>query len=302
MTRRWEASALAGVERLILLREWPPRLPPLFILGLPRSGTTLVYQYLVHRLELAYFTNGVGRFPGAPCLVSGYQRIRHGDYHSDFRSEYGVVAGPNAPREAGSFWGTYFDLEEYSVAVRGGSLAESRLRSTVGLVERMFGGRHFVNKNVKHMLWLPALARIFPEARFLVVHRNLLDVGLSLLEGRRRFAPERDGWWSVRPPGYRNLSALPLSDQIAAQVLGLDSKLRADTGRLAGERTLSVEYEAFCRDPEELVEIVCASLGTTGFRNPAAGPFPVVHRRPRSDEEERVVTLIEGPFRGTLEP
>ena len=74
------------LERALLLVDFKPNAPIIFIVGLPRSGTTLVYQYLVHRLKVSYFTNGVGSYPRAACITTFIQHIRHGDYVSDFES------------------------------------------------------------------------------------------------------------------------------------------------------------------------------------------------------------------------
>ena len=74
-----------------------PATDQLFILGLPRSGTTLLDQYIVHRKDVAYFTNGVGDNPSQPCLTSSRQRLENPPYISDFASRYGRSEGPMAP-------------------------------------------------------------------------------------------------------------------------------------------------------------------------------------------------------------
>ncbi len=48
---------LRPLEQRMVSRAGPVPAPRLFILGLPRSGTTLVSQYIVHRLKVAYLTN-----------------------------------------------------------------------------------------------------------------------------------------------------------------------------------------------------------------------------------------------------
>jgi hypothetical protein len=52
---------LRAAERMFVSHSRPVSAPRLFILGLPRWGTTLVYQYIVHRLKVALLTNGVLR-------------------------------------------------------------------------------------------------------------------------------------------------------------------------------------------------------------------------------------------------
>ena len=47
----------------------PLRYPPIFIVGPPRSGTTLVYQALIEYLDVGYLSNFHGWFWGAPSWV-----------------------------------------------------------------------------------------------------------------------------------------------------------------------------------------------------------------------------------------
>lgn len=293
---RADVRLLGGFESL-LLRHRPdadPSSPQLFILGLPRTGTTLVYQYIVHRLRVAYFTNGCGRYHRSPCLVTRIQRALHGEYVSDFESAYGKVEGPMAPREAGSVWARFFGFEPYVEAGDVASGDRETLRRTVHCVQRTFGGAPFVNKNVKHVLRIPALAAIFPRARFLVVERGRGDVALSVLRGRYRQVGDPERWWSVRPPDYEEIRRLGPVEQVARQLDSLERKLDADLRGLAPERVLRCRYEAFCRDPEEVADVVRDALGGPGDRNPPASSFRVSRNEPRTDEERKLVERVAG--------
>ena len=283
----WPRDAL---ERLALSLHWTLDRPVVFVLGLPRSGTTLVYQYLVHRLDVAYWTNGVGLHPRAPVVTTWLER-RRGPYRSDFRSRYGKVEGATAPREAGSVWGRFFDLERPTrlEELRPGDA--ERLRNLVAATQRIFGGAPFVNKNVKHMLRVDALARIFPEALFLVVRRRVQDTALSILRARvATHDPKR--WWSVRTPNWERLLALPLEEQVAAQVRGLRRQLGVDLSAVARERVLQLDYERFCREPDAALGPLRRMLGALGERNAPAGPFAAVHHVPADACERRLLDLL----------
>jgi hypothetical protein len=284
------ARARETIERLALALHWTLDRPVVFILGLPRSGTTLVYQYLVHRLEMAYWTNGVGSHPRAP-VVTTFLEKRRGPYRSDFRSHYGKVEGSSAPREAGSLWGRFFDLELPTRFEEVRPEDAKRLRNLVAATQRLFGGAPFVNKNVKHMLRIDALAKIFPESLFLVVRRRMQDSALSILRARMA-SPDPMRWWSVRPPGWEGLLTLPIEEQVAAQVRGLRRQLGADLAALPLERVLQLDYERFCREPDGSLGPLRRMLGALGERNPRAGPFAAVHHVPTDARERRLVALL----------
>jgi hypothetical protein len=267
----------------------------LFILGLPRSGTTLTYQYIVHRLQVAYFTNGVGHYYRSPCVATFLQTRWYGPYSSDFRSEYGKVEGPIGPREAGSFWGRFFDLNKYSRFEDVISADMDKMRNTIACIQRIFHDSPFVNKNVKHMLRLHALSRIFPEAVFLVVLRDLADVAISIFRARRSRAEGSTAWWSVRPRDFAGLENLPVVEQVAQQVVRLDRQLRAEIRTLPESRVLFLQYERFCETPEELIGRVRSAIGPVEDNNPPQASFrTMTHEAADEDEQwllERVRTL-----------
>lgn len=278
------------LERALLMLPFQSHQPQLFILGLPRSGTTLIYQYIVHCLDVAYFTNGVERARWYPCLMTAYQRWRYGDYRSDFKSRYGQVEGPVAPHEAGGVWGRFFDNEAYT---RYDDLTPETirlLRRTVFCVQGI--NRPFVNKNVKHLLRIDALAGVFPNAHFLVVERNLADVAVSVLRGRYKNHGNGAVWWSARPPNYEALKNLTPAEQVAGQVMALREKMELDLAALP-ERVLRVGYEDFCRAPETLIEQLQEAIGPVETRNPPKISFALSVNRPETEEERRVVALVE---------
>lgn len=281
------------LERALLLRSWTSDSPSLFILGLPRSGTTLVYQYIVHRLTVAYFTNGVGRYYLAPCLATWAQHTLHPTYRSDFTSDYGSVSGAMAPHEAGRFWGRFFGFEEYITPNQVSPQDRRLMRRTIAFVQRLFGDVPFVNKNVKHILRLPALHAVFPNALFLRVQRDRTDVALSLLRARHDNLDDPTNWWSARPPNYRALQHLPLDEQIARQLAVLDEKMDADLSALPSEQVLSIDYQTFCACPDDFIQSIQSRLPRIQYRNEKVEQFPPSTNTPQSDQEEQLVQRIK---------
>lgn len=287
----------ALLENALLLRSRSPTQPLLFVLGLPRSGTTLIYQYIVHRLTVAYFTNGVGRYYLSPCLATWVQHACNASYRSDFRSRYGSVNGPMAPHEAGRFWGRFFGFEEYvppdQVSVRD----RRTMRRTVAFVQQLFGNTLFVNKNVKHLLRLPVLSSVFPNAFFLRVHRDWTDVGLSLLRARHDNLDDPTNWWSARPPNHKDLEDLSAEVQIVQQLSALHQKMNEDLSALPAHRVFSVKYKEFCDAPDHLIHSLHSRIQHVDFRNPSVNSFSPSTNRPQTPEEERLTDRIK-----TLDP
>jgi len=283
---------LGVTERAVRAAMQTSAQPQLFIAGPPRSGTTLISQYIVHRLRVAYFTNGVGRFPVSPCLATWAQRFLHGEYVSDFLSQYGKVKGPLAPREAGGFWNLYFDPDTYQDHNPLSVEMTERLQRTVACVQRAFGDTPFVNKNVKHLLRLKALEEIFPQSVFLIVDRDLSDAAISMLRARHRLFGDSNRWFSIRPPDYDALSTMAPVDQIVGQYHSLVRKMETDIQKIPQERICRIYYDDFCRNPEGLIDRLIEFLGPLEYRNPAISSFPVRRNSAETDEEMDLVRRI----------
>jgi len=283
---------LSVIEKIILLKRFESFQPQLFILGLPRSGTTLVYQYIVNRLKVAYFTNGAGKYYLAPCLVTFLQNRIYGEYKSDFKSNYGKVLGTVAPREAGSFWGRFFGIEKYIHYEEISTKDIRTMQNTIFCTQYIFGDKPFVNKNVKHMLRINALSKIFPNAYFLMVERNLNDVALSNLRAKYKILKDPQEWWSVKPLNYEELKDLSAAEQVAYQLIALKNKMESDFSELPPERIFRVNYEQFCKEPESLVRKLKNTLILEGLKNKAQPFFKPSITQPKTSEEENLITLI----------
>jgi hypothetical protein len=264
----------------------------LFILGLPRSGTTLVYQYIVHRKHVAYFTNGVGRHSHAPCLTSFLQKRRHPPYQSDFASEYGRSAGPMAPREAGAFWPRFFDIDAYQTLDDVRPADVERLRRTIRCMQVLFDDAPFVNKNVKHLLRIEALAAIFPRSHFLVVTRDLGEVALSVLRGRVRHSGGVEAWFSAKPRNIDALLSLPPVEQVAGQIEALQRSIADDLSPLDASRVHRVVYEEFCARPETVFESLGEAFAGLPDKNEPAAGFEVRRSTPENEDETRLLERV----------
>jgi len=268
-------------------------LAQLFLTGLPRTGTTLVSQYIVHRLDVAYFTNGVSRFPLAPCTVSRWQRWFHPAYQSDFRSNYGRSRGPMAPREAGAFWGHYFNIDRYQEVSDLPASHLETVRRTILRMQNIFADAPFMNKNVKHLLRLNILAHIFPNAHFLVVERSLPDVAISVLVGRRKLSPDGSRWFSIVPRCYEEIRHLPVGEQIPRQLIDIQEKMNEDLRQIDPARVLHVPYDDFCRDPEALISAIRQRCPGTREKNPAVASFPEKRHEPADAEQEKLICILQ---------
>lgn len=242
--------------------------PPVFVLGAPRSGTTLLYQLVCRAFEVGYLSNAHCRFYGAPSLVhpvlaawldlSGTDR---------FESSFGDTPLANSPAECGDFWYRFFP-RGYEAAAERPSLNEGELCGFTVAVARLTAtyDRPIVFKNVMNVLRLEEISRAFPTARFLVAERELLANAHSLLYGRQKNTGCYDRWWSLPVPNFEELGAEAGELQVIAQIERTREMIRDSEMRVGHERYRRVRYEEICEDPEGVMRLVGRFLFETGGR------------------------------------
>jgi len=211
-----------------------PVTAPIFILGLPRTGTTLLHRLLAvdrnHRVLLAWQTDRPAP-PPEPATHHHDRRIRLTQRDLDslhwlnprFRHIHEV--GARLPEECinlmandlVSLWfALAYDTPSYRDWFNGLDFTTcyENHRRQLQLLQYRFPEARWVLKAPMHMLGLPALLTVYPDARFIQTHRDPVEVapsGASLINTfraplHRRSDPARVGatvlddlhlWWST---------------------------------------------------------------------------------------------------------
>ncbi|MCA9261059.1 MAG: sulfotransferase [Planctomycetales bacterium] len=263
------------------------------ILGSPRSGTTLCYQALAHRLNVGYATNLNSCFPRAPLSAARWFDVRRGAPSGGFENLYGNTARLGDVNDAFHLWNRFLGDNRYEPAV---AIApeEARRMEEMFFVLTSLWKKPFLNKNNRNGGCASLLAAALPQARFLVVRRDPAMVVQSLLAARRWVQGDVGEPWGLYAQNdadyegpHRHL--LAVCDQVIASEEALDRHRE----NIAPDRWIEFSYEAFCADPEAIVDRLLATFDELSRREGAsAGPlpqFPVSHKCTLTDEERAVV-------------
>ena len=195
-TRRWSREG-AAVEPA-----------PIFIIGAPRSGSTLLYQLLVAHFDVTYLSNLHCVWFGAPSLVERAvgRRLQP---PVDFSSEFGQTHSRSGPSECGPYWYRFFRKSPHHVLLSEMEPESlGRLRESVRALTEA-SSRTAVFKNLLNSVRLEPLAKALPEAIFLAVRRDRDANAASILAARRAIHGDEARWWSTEPPGVERVRDLP---------------------------------------------------------------------------------------------
>lgn len=223
---------------------------PVFLIGPPRSGSTLLFQSITNAFDVSYLSNLHCRFYGAPALAERFFRSRPDRRLSDFTSLHGATEGSSAPSECGQWWYRFFRKDPPYVPLGEEDPRKMcRFRRSIAAFTQATGCPVFF-KNLYATLRLRQIALYLPESLFIVVDRSLIDNAHSLLEARSNRYGNYSCWFSVPPPEVERLKVLPPEQQVVEQIRHIHGLIRHDItqGNIAPERFLYVSYEALCAD------------------------------------------------------
>lgn len=230
--------------------------PPIFFLGAPRSGSTLAIQVITDVLDVGYISNKHCQWYNSPVLA---ERLFHpiaNRLPSDFTSQHGDTKGDYAPAECGEWWYRFFRRNPAYVTLDDVDPRKMRQfrRSVAALTNAI--NRPIVFKNLYASLRIQAIAHYLPESLFIVIHRNEIENGHSILEARFRQYQNYTQWFSVPPPEVNKLITLPAHQQVIEQIRNTYKTINLDL-RLSGvssNRRFDFFYEEFCENPSAIIE------------------------------------------------
>ena len=253
--------------------------PVLFVMGPPRSGTTLMTQWLADTGEFSYPTNLLSRFYGAPILGAMIQRILTDqkynfrneilDFNSkiDYLSENGKTKGALSPNEFWYLWRRFLpeDIEDLS--------SEELLKKTdVSEMKKEFLGianvfeKPFICKGMICDFHIPFLNAVFEKCLFICMERNIDNNTRSLYKARIRQYGSAEHWYSFKTPNYNDLITIKDPyDQVRAQISTIQNGIREGLAEVPDNKKMSVVYEDFCKDPEKTYQILSEKLGSQGW-------------------------------------
>jgi len=224
---------------------------PVFIIGPPRSGTTLLYQLMVTAFDVSYIPNIANTFYKHPVLVTKIAKTLYPPYSPTWQSSFGVEKGLMAPSEGGNVWNRWFphagrDGYEYTTQLDPRDKIE--LTNMINGIEKIFDAP-FLNKNVKMSVRIPALLDIYHNTCFIVMERDFDEVVTSNIKMRQRF---NRAWMSVAPKEYNRIKRLPIQKQVTHQIKCIIGNIETD---LAYYRPLytRVKYHQLVSQPYSVI-------------------------------------------------
>ncbi len=260
----WEKlnNLLFTTEKELLKNADNPDWPVFFVIGPPRSGTTLMGQSLMTSSVFAYISNFLAKFWKAPILgakIESFLDLRKKKNSSSFQSTYGRTEGLLEPHEFGYFWDRWFDRGQSTHSLTKNELTnidETKLKKSVGGIEQEFQLPVLFLNNTWCTYQMSYLDDIFQLPFFIICTRRPLYCSQSMLQGRKELKGNKKKWWSMKPKQYLELKKLPWWEQISGQIYYTVEEIQKAVEHISPERYKEVPYETFCRNPHDIIHSI----------------------------------------------
>jgi len=224
--RRLLHGRRAYLRAMTMIRgtEDPPK-DPIFIIGCPRSGTTLLFR-LLSRHE------GLGSVAGEGHIFwNTYQHPRRYGWSSDRATQMDIKPGES--------------------------------RYIYSAIRESTGSGRFLEKTPRNCLRIPYLEALFPEARYVLLKRSGLDTVSSLIEGWRvrhgisyrlpeplQLKEYQGRFWSyLLPPGWRQVADTSIAEVAALQYVASYETALDDLAQIDEDRVIELSFEQLLSEP-----------------------------------------------------
>lgn len=241
-----------------------PSKPIIFVLGMQRSGTTVLTQVLQYKLTLATVNNFIAKFWDNPVMGAILYTSIYGNSSPprNLESYYGKTKSVHAPHEFSYFWQKHFRMDNLPIYNPAKAIAKIdwiQLKQELETLTKVLN-KPLVMKGFDLVFHLKKFAYVMPSAYFVFIERDTIDNAVSLYEGRQAYYGDPSIWLGSYPDNYGRIKSMEPKKQILEQVKAFNRMFKAGLEGLPENRHCSISYENLAKQPEATLNHIVKKL------------------------------------------
>jgi len=244
-------SVIRYGERFLIKKysKLPLKHQPIFIIGAPRTGSTIFYQSLTNQFDVLYIDNFASKlFRNMFFGFWASNILFKQKAHNSFESLHGNSVGLHAPSECGSFWYRWFPKDSHFVDHDGlGAKSVQEINREITAITNYYD-KPVVFKNLNAGQRLRVLYKVFPNAKFVFIRRDPFYTAQSILKAKRKEGLRDDEFWSIMPANVSELKKMGWSAQIVKQIYFLEKQIVEDSSLFSSGSIYQVWYQELNAD------------------------------------------------------
>jgi LPS sulfotransferase NodH len=230
---------------------------PIFIIGCPRSGTTILGEFFANSKNCDYYNE-----------IDIWNTYKPKNMEISHTMEKIISITRKNATVSMFFKGLRIatrDLCQFLKITRkdfddkkGQRLDENDVTHKITDVARSFlSGKYLVVKTTPNSLRIPFLRKMFPDAKFIHIVRDGRDVTCSLMN-----SPSNILWSYIKPPGWKEIKKKYKAIQRCAwQWKTTIDIINSDRSQVPDNDFIEIKYEELIAEPEKIIQQLFGKLG-----------------------------------------
>lgn len=268
---------------------------PIFIIGVPRSGTTFLYQLLTNYFNLLYTSNFIKL--GRENLYFAFwlfNKIYRSRPHNCFRSKYGKTdaCGLLAPNEDAIFWTMMHDKLFYTSKKRDlNAEVKTAIRNNILAIQNKFN-KPIILKNLRIILHGELLKELFPNAKLIYLQRDPVYTSQSIFkaisDGKGKIMED---WLFFHPKGYEEIINLPEHKKVVKYIYLMSKQIENSLKLFPKNNIYKIRYKDIGNDLTEILDTIGKFGGKLNRRE--RGKLPEIKIRNKRKISSKDLKLLE---------
>lgn len=227
--------------------------PPIFIIGLSRSGTTILYRLFTSHKDTSYPEYYSSKFYKHPWM------FRFISLAMKYRKKRYKITRP-IPKQ-GRIWSRFYSPYDYLDESMVTKDIKNYYDKAIKYQLKAFKATRFVSKNPRDCLRIRWLDAMYPNAFYIIISRDKKSVLSSMYQKIQKKKKK----WNAKFPGKSNelLGYLDIKKVIGMNYSEMEAcighyeyhkkSLEKDLPKIK-DRTIIIEYEELVKDPRNMIK------------------------------------------------
>jgi len=233
---------------------------PIFIIGCPRSGTTIIGKFFQNNSKVLYF-NEINIWEKNSLIAN--QSINRKLIIKLWKNTRKIIPATMFVRKV-QWYVTHLLRachimgEEKNHRLTENDLTEEMITQVKYILKRdLSPEKTLVIKNVNDSLRIPFIKKLFPHARFIHIIRDGRDVACSLVKGN-----EGKVWMHTKPSGWKDMQKKTKGSERGAWIWNeIINTIRDDSKKIPSNNFYEIRYEDFVTNPGKTMRSLFSDLG-----------------------------------------
>jgi len=260
------------------------QITPIFIIGCPRSGTTIIGNFFQNNSKVLYFNEAniwerndlianqalerkliIKLRKGVRKIIPATMFVRKIHWHTSQLLRTIKIMG-----------------KEQSYQLTENDLTQEMIDQVKYILKRdLSPEKTLVIKTVKNSLSIPFIKKLFPNSRFVHVIRDGRDVASSLARGN-----EGKVWMHTKPLGWKEIQKEITGPERGAWIWKtIINIIKKDTKKIPSKDYYEIKYENFVNNPEKTMRSLFLSLDL-----PFEKPQEVLCKKVSNEQKKEFLT------------